>query len=51
MICNLTNKKITEVMTFGKMPLANGFLYSENILLLSCKEITLIFLHIFFIRI
>jgi methylation protein EvaC len=31
MICNLTNKKITEVMTFGKMPLANGFLYSENI--------------------
>jgi methylation protein EvaC len=31
MICNLTNKKITEVMTFGKMPLANGFLNTENI--------------------
>lgn len=31
MICNITNKKITELMTFGKMPLANGFLYEENI--------------------
>ena len=29
MICNLTNKKIKPFMSFGKMPLANGFL-SKN---------------------
>ena len=26
MICKITNKKIDEIFTFGKMPIANGFL-------------------------
>ena len=26
MICKITNKKITPIMSFGKMPIANGFL-------------------------
>ena len=31
MICKITNKKIDEIFTFGKMPIANGFLKKEEI--------------------
>ena len=30
MICKITKKKIKPFMTFGKMPIANGFLKKEN---------------------
>ncbi len=30
MNCKITKKKLTEIMSFGKMPIANGFLEKEN---------------------
>ncbi len=30
MKCNITNKNVEEIMSFGKMPIANGFLYEED---------------------
>ena len=30
MICKVINKKINPFMSFGKMPIANGFLYEED---------------------
>ncbi len=30
MICKITKKKINPFMSFGKMPIANGFLKKEN---------------------
>ena len=30
MICKITRKKIKPFMSFGKMPIANGFLKKEN---------------------
>ena len=30
MKCKVTNKKITPFMSFGKMPIANGFLKKED---------------------
>ena len=30
MKCNLTNKKIDDVMSFGRMPIANGFITKDN---------------------
>jgi len=31
MICKITNKKIDKIFSFGKMPVANGFLKKEEI--------------------
>ena len=31
MICKVTKKKISKVINFGKMPLANGFLKKINL--------------------
>ena len=28
--CNITNKKLKRFMSFGKMPLANGFLKKKD---------------------
>ena len=30
MKCKITNKEITPFMSFGKMPIANGFLEEKN---------------------
>tara|TARA_B100000287_G_scaffold346312_1_gene333886 strand:+ start:576 stop:1784 length:1209 start_codon:yes stop_codon:yes gene_type:complete len=30
MKCNITNKNVEEIMSFGKMPIANGFLHEED---------------------
>ncbi len=30
MNCKITNKRLTEIMSFGKMPIANGFIDKEN---------------------
>ena len=30
MNCKITNKKIKPFMTFGKMPIANGFISKQN---------------------
>ena len=30
MKCKITNKKLEPFMSFGKMPIANGFLSKEN---------------------
>ena len=30
MICKITGKKIKPFMSFGTMPVANGFLYKKN---------------------
>ena len=30
MICKITKKKIRPFMSFGKMPIANGFLSKKN---------------------
>ena len=30
MICKITNKKIKPFMSFGNMPIANGFLKKKN---------------------
>ena len=30
MICKITKKRITPFMSFGKMPIANGFLKKKN---------------------
>ena len=30
MLCKVTREKIKPFMSFGKMPIANGFLYKRN---------------------
>ena len=30
MKCNITNKEVEEIMSFGKMPIANGFLHDKD---------------------
>jgi len=30
MNCKITNKKMTPFMSFGKMPIANGFIEKKN---------------------
>ena len=30
MNCKITKKKLTPIMSFGKMPIANGFLNKKN---------------------
>ena len=30
MKCNITNKNIEEIMSFGKMPIANGFINKKD---------------------
>ena len=30
MKCNITNKNVEEILSFGKMPIANGFLNEKD---------------------